>query len=211
MNTSTQSAPASTLSTQHQLWTRLLHAGVAIAVIIQLTTSLVLRPAEEGHAGNLAFDIHQFSGLVALVIVSAFWVLALVRRRGTPLGALWPWFSETRRAALWADMADHLASARRFQLPAHKDAAALPSATHGLGIALVTVMAVTGTVYYFVNDGNPDAGGLVGVVMFLHTSLASLVWIYLVGHAGLGVLQHFSNNHSLRHMWSFRRQTSKGN
>ena len=66
-------------------------------------------------------------------------------------------------------------------------------------------MAGSGTIYYFINNGNPDAGGLVGVVMFIHKTLASLVWAYLIGHAGLALIQHYLGNMSLATMWSFRR------
>ena len=196
---------------RHQLSTRLLHAGLALAVITQLVTSLVLHPAEDGQAGNFAFEVHEYAGLAAFVIVLGFWILVAARHRGTSAAVLWPWFSSSRLAALWDDIKLHLATARKGNIPDHDDAAALPSAIHGLGIALVTAMAATGTIYYFINQGNPDAGGLVGVVMFIHTSLANLVWAYLIGHAGFAVLQHFFNGYSLRNMWSLTKTPSKGN
>jgi cytochrome b561 len=193
-----------TLSTRHLLTTRLLHGGLAIAIIVQLLTSLVLEPAEDGHAGNLYFDIHQYGGLTAFAFVVGFWVLVAIRRRGTQAGALWPWFSGARLSALWADLRLHVAKLGKLQLPAHRDSEALPSAIHGLGLLLMTAMALSGTVYYFVNQGDPDADGLVGIVMFVHTTLANLVWAYLVGHAGFAVIQHVFNDYALGNMWGLR-------
>ncbi len=203
--------PTTTVSPdRHILATRLLHAGLALAVITQLLTSLVLEPAEDGHAGNLYFEIHEYGGLAAFACVLAFWIVVAVRRRGTEAGALWPWFSGARLSALGRDIRVHLSSLRHLRLPEHDENAALPSAIHGLGLLLVTAMAATGTIYYVINQGDPDAGGLVGIVMFIHTTLANLVWAYLIGHAGFAILQHGFNDYSLRNMWSLRPNTEQG-
>lgn len=68
----------------------------------------------------------------------------------------------------------------------------------------MTVMAATGTIYYFINNGDPDAGGIVGVLMLIHTTLANFVWAYLIGHAALAVIHHVTDNLSLSEMWSLR-------
>ena len=190
--------------------TRLLHAGIALAIITQLLTSLVLRPEEHGQAGNVYFEVHEYAGLAAFALLAGFWVLVAIRRRGTEAGALWAWFSARRLAALRDDLGAHLTSLRQLRFPCHDDHAALPSAIHGLGIALMSAMAVTGTLYYVVNQGDPDAGGFVGVLMFIHTSLANLVWAYLIGHEGLAVIQHFFNDYSLLNMWALRKRSLKG-
>ncbi|MGY9049912.1 hypothetical protein P775_15900 [Puniceibacterium antarcticum] len=202
--------PLTASSDRHILATRLLHAGLALAVIIQLLSSLVLEPAEDGHVGNLYFEIHQYGGLAAFAFVLGFWITVMVRRRGTSVGALWPWISGARLSALWTDIRSHLSTLRHLRLPVHDDNAALPSAIHGLGLLLVTAMAVSGTIYYFINQGDPDAGGLVGIVMFIHTSLANFVWAYLIGHAGFAVLQHGFNDYSLGNMWSLRPRRAQG-
>jgi cytochrome b561 len=65
-------------------------------------------------------------------------------------------------------------------------------------------MAVSGALYYLWNSGNPDAGGVIGVIMFVHTGLANLVWAYLFGHAGMALLHHYTLQQSLGDMWSLR-------
>ncbi|WP_211329564.1 cytochrome b/b6 domain-containing protein [Kushneria marisflavi] len=65
--------------TRHSLATRLVHAGLAIAVIIQLSTSLVMHA---GRAGDPFFQVHSFSGLTAMVLVTLFWIVAVVRTGG---------------------------------------------------------------------------------------------------------------------------------
>ena len=69
----------------------------------------------------------------------------------------------------------------------------------------MTVMATTGGLYFAINTGDPDAGGLVGIVMAIHRTLANLVWAYLIGHAGFAILQHYTTSPmSLTDMWSLR-------
>jgi cytochrome b561 len=186
---------------RHTIGTRLLHAGLAIAIIVQLGSSQFMNPDD---GGNSAFSVHQYSGLAAFALVLGFWVATVLRKRGTALHDLFPWTNATRRAAVWADIMTHIAALKARSLPTHDDHSALASAIHGLGLLLMTAMAASGTLYYFVNAGDPDAGGLVGLAMFVHTTLANLVWAYLIGHAGLAVLNHFAGTLSLRTMWSLK-------
>tara|TARA_R110002074_G_scaffold233128_2_gene404785 strand:+ start:221 stop:841 length:621 start_codon:yes stop_codon:yes gene_type:complete len=190
---------------KHGLIIRLAHAGLAIAVINQLLTSLVLEAPAPDATGNWYFEVHEYGGLFGFGFVLLFWLGLLVKLRESPLGLLFPWFSGERLSALWADIKHHARFLIKFQFPPYENHAPLASAVHGLGLLLITAMASSGTIYYFINNGNPDAGGLVGVVIFIHKTLASLVWAYLVGHAGLALIQHYLGNVSLATMWSFRR------
>lgn len=189
---------------KHGLPTRLFHGALALAVVIQLGTSLGMEMPRGGRPGDLLFGLHEVSGLAALGLATLFWLAALLRRRGTPLGRLFPWFSAARRAALWQDMRQHLLAATRFRLPDHRDEAALPSAVHGLGLILMTAMAATGGTYYaFAVPGQPlDAS--VRLVLEVHSTLGNLAWAYLLGHAALALLQHLSRNLTLDAMWSLR-------
>lgn len=201
MATTSVNPITATSSSRHVLATRLLHAGLATAIVIQLASSQFMNPDD---GGNTAFSVHQYAGLAAFALVFGFWVASALRKRGTPLHDLFPWTDSTRRAAVWADIKTHIAALKARTLPTHDDHSALASAIHGLGLLLMTAMAASGTLYYFVNAGDPDAGGLVGLAMFVHLNLAFLVWVYLIGHAALAVLNHFAGTMSLRTMWSFK-------
>ncbi len=189
------------VASRHALFTRLLHAGLATAIILQLATSQVMDPDEGGTA---TFWVHQYVGLVAFALVLGFWIFGAVRQRGTPLGELFPWLSGPRRAAVWADIGTHWRALRQFHMPQHGAVTPLASAIHGLGLLLITAMAASGTLYYFVSTGDPDAGGLVKLAMTVHLTLANLVWAYLIGHAGLAVVNHITRTESLGNMWSLK-------
>jgi len=199
---------APTVFHKHAFATRLLHAGLALAVILQLLSSLPMEPPEPDHAGNWYFQLHQYSGLLAFAFVFAFWMVLAMRSQGTAPAALFPWFSGARLRALRTDTRTHFAALLSRRLPAYDPHAALPSAVHGLGVLLISAMAVSGLIYYFINSGDPDAGGPVGAVMFVHRTLAKLVWAYLLGHAGLALVHHYAHDVCLGAMWSLDRDAA---
>lgn len=208
MNARSSSEPTDDAS-RHNLPTRLVHAGLALAVVTQLLASLVMEPAEDGHAGNLWYEIHEFGGLTAFVLVLLFWIVLTARKRGTPAGLMFPWFSASRLTALWSDIKRHLATLIRLRLPPHDDASPLASAVHGLGILLITATAGSGTLFYFFGGGDAHVGGLIGLVLEIHGTLGSIAWVYLIGHVSLAVLHHLFSDFNLREMWSFRTASQK--
>lgn len=194
----------SSTAQRHNLPTRLLHASLVLTVCVQLGSSLVMRIAWGSHPGNIFFPIHEYAGMAAFALAFLFWVTVIARRVGTEPGALFPWLSPARRAALRADIATHLDALRRFSLPQHDGAAPLPSAIHGLGLLLVTFMGVSGTYWYLMSQAGLGRSVFVRPVIELHGAFGNLVWAYIFGHAALGLLHHVSKNMPLTTMWSFR-------
>ena len=193
------------LAQKHTWATRVFHAGLALSILTQLLTSLVMQGPDDEQSGDLLFQIHRYSGLIAATLAFALWLVILLRKRGTDLGALLPWFSGARLRALGADLKAHGAALIRLRLPVHDPKAALPSAVHGLGLLLISAMALSGTIYFLqvtlgFHSAEPDGMW----AMTVHLTLANLVWAYLIGHAGLGVLQHILRAASLGEMWSLR-------
>jgi len=189
---------------RHNRATRLLHAGLALAIVSQLLTSLAMQGPDDVQTGDILFQVHRYSGLSATVLAFGLWLTILLRSRGTDLGALIPWFSVRRLSALWQDINFHGRAALNLRLPEHDPQAALPSAIHGLGLLLISAMAASGAVYFVqvalgLHSAEPD--GM--VAMTVHLALGNLVWAYLIAHASLAVLHHLLRSMSLRAMWSF--------
>ena len=190
-------------TTPHTRATRLFHAGLALAVVMQLATSLAMQGPDETQAGDFLFQVHRYSGLFATIMAFALWLTILARYRGTELAALIPWFSGRRLVALLQDIKGHAGAALKLRLPEHHPQAALPSAVHGLGLLLISAMAVSGAVYFVqialgLHSAEPE--GM--LAMTVHLALANLVWVYLIAHAGLAVLHHLLNGMRLSTMWS---------
>jgi len=193
-------------SPQHSRATRFVHAGLAGSILVQLGTSLVMQGPRHGQAGDALFQLHQYAGFAALGFALAFWLVAILRHRGTDLAVLVPWFSPRRIRAVLADLFDHLRAALAWQLPAVEESGPLASAVHGLGLILVTVVAASGAVY-----GVEVWTGLIGPeprgvpAMTVHLLFANLTWVYLIGHASLAMLHHLAQSVPLTRMWSLGR------
>jgi len=63
---------------------------------------------------------------------------------------------------------------------------ALAEAVHGLGLLVVSLMTLTGTIWLLAATGTPFGH----VALNIHKLFANLMWAYLVVHAGLGVLHY---------------------
>lgn len=192
--------------TRHSQITRLLHAGIALAVIIQLLTSLVFVPPQSG-LENVWFEAHEYGGLATFALALLFWLNLAARRTGTPMGRLFPWLSAKRLVNLRNDVAEHAKAAARLTLPPYREDAALPSAVHGLGILLVTGMASLGAIWFGMSALGPETSQLADLAIEAHVLLSNLVWAYLVSHSGLAILHTFKGAPALGAMWSVKRPT----
>ncbi len=210
--------------------TRLLHALLAAAVVHQLLVSLAMaEPGEEGAAarlarelgqaapepaglGRLLFELHEAVGLAALAVALLYWGWILVRGRvpgETPVGALLPWFSAARRAALRQDLGRHLEALARGRLPEHRPGSPLPAAVHGLGLLAVSGSALTGATWWLAEGGLlPHLLG--EAAEELHELCAALVWTYVAGHAGMALLHQLAGHEVLGGMFGRRGRAPSG-
>jgi cytochrome b561 len=149
--------------------------------------------------GDTLFTTHSYVGVVSFGLILLFWLNLLARRIGTEPGALFPWPSARRRSALWADMRAQFGALARLRLPHYVEGSALASAVHGLGLLLVTLMAGTGTLWWWL-----EPAGTARAIEEIHKLFANLAWAYLIAHAGLAVLHRLRGEASLSEMWSLR-------
>src|SRR5690348_16910318 len=189
---------------RHSLTTRLLHLLLAVAVIGQLADAQLMRaprperPASDTEAA--VFVVHEYVGLATMTVIVLFWLWLLVRRFETDPGALFPWFSRDRLAALWADAVLHLHAATRLTLPDPDRSPALAPAIQGLGLVLVLILAVTGTLGFFAWTPGTSMAGFAYVVFYIHGTLANVLWAYLPVHVGAVVLHEVLGHRLLRRM-----------
>ncbi|MEM5474428.1 cytochrome b/b6 domain-containing protein [Hoeflea sp. AS60] len=189
----------------HSRSTRLSHMVLAATIVTQLISSLIMVPPLDGNAADIAFTIHQYSGVLAFLFALLFWGIIMARKKGTSLTSLIPWFSAERLRLLKGDILEHFAALKSFKLPDYKDDKPLASAVHGLGLLLMTGMAATGVAFAIAMQlGRGEETNWVANDLLLHVTFANLVWAYLIGHAGLAILHHFTSKASLSEMWSFR-------
>ena len=178
--------------------TRALHLLLLFAVLHQVISSKVISRPLPGDAPSTLYMLHEYIGMATLVIVLTFWVWTLVRNGETRLAALFPWLSPRRIRAIVDDGMDQLHAVRAGEWSG-ESSGSLASAIHGLGLSIVTVMGVTGTVLFF-------SHGLVAHhAMDYHRFAANFMWAYLIGHAGMALLHHLLGSDVVRRMFWLRR------
>lgn len=184
-------------NTSRGLPTRLLHVALLASVLWQLVGSNLLEPPRNGQPGNLFYQVHQVVGLATLGLVLAFWVWTALRRRETPIGALFPWLSAIRVKAVADDVAAHWTQLRHWRLHHSTAESPLASAVHGLGLLAALAMGSSGAWLYTM--AVPD-----GLILDFHKLMSNLMWAYVVGHAGIAVIHQLSGHRVLQSMFGRR-------
>lgn len=192
------------IPSKHSRVTRLLHMALALLVIGQLTSSQLMETVKKGEE-NPYFEYHEYAGVTAFVIVWSFWFYIMMRREGTSLATLFPWFSSEGRLALRESARKHWAAMKQFQLTDHDPNDALPSAIHGLGMMLMAWMATTGAIFFIAIKMGESKSVWAKAVKELHEEFGTFVWIYLIGHAGIALINHFKMKQRLGEIWSLGR------
>lgn len=194
------------IGSKHSWATRLFHGLLALAISLQLLTSLIMQGPDKDDPGDWLFQLHEYSGLTAFSFALCFWVILASRKIGTDVKSLFPWFIGERRSALWLDTKSHFTALKSFKIPAYTEDGPLSSAVHGLGLLLITAMGATGSLFFFALSIGAQRSAFFEIDLEVHALLANLVWAYFIGHAGVALFYHYLQQFSIREMWSLRRE-----
>lgn len=170
---------------QQNLWpqeARWLHAGIAIGVTLQLLSSLWMTPdwqhADYASFTQLLFSFHAWVGLTTALFLlwQWLWIATSARMRQQ----FFPWRGP------WQPVWDDLRALYHGRLRPPGPAPGLAALIHGLGLLLISWMALTGTViFFFLPQGGTPPGAVLLNVIPLHKALLYLVWAYWIGHVGM--------------------------
>jgi cytochrome b561 len=185
--------------------TRLLHALIALGVLAQLLASLVMVTPRPGRLPNAWFEIHQYIGSALLLLLLAHWAWSASRHYAGELGMLVPWSSRTRLADLRDDARRMLRDATRLRLPSADRPRPGSAAVEGLGLLTATCMAASGVVWILGSQPDGATGPFIHLVKSAHGAMGTVMWIYLLAHAGMAVLHQWAGEGTLRTMFVPRR------
>jgi len=171
---------------------RWLHAGMALAVLIQVLSSLVMEvpqpgqvPLEPQHA---FFLIHEGSGLTLVTLLVLHWLWALSGHVAGGWGHLFPWFSRAGLRALLAALKALPTWLRDSSAVDDEVMYPLVGAVHGLGLLTVTAMALTGATMVFGMGPGGSMGTILHAVRWAHGFVANFMWAYVIGHVAMALL-----------------------
>ncbi len=201
---------AVTIPMKYDLVTRWLHAGIAVLVAIQVICSGIMEvPKPEAAISPVGFSffrIHETSGLIALIVVSLHWIWNLTGHMSGGWGHFFPWFSPEQKNRFYSD----LKSIPRWiqgGIPAQEDETiSLAGAVHGLGLLVVSAMAITGTIIYFGLGPDGATSSFIAFVVELHGFLAGFLYAYLVGHVGMALVHWWLGHGILGRMFNLLSQ-----
>ncbi|HKH21723.1 MAG TPA: cytochrome b/b6 domain-containing protein [Gammaproteobacteria bacterium] len=168
--------------------TKLLHLGLALFVTFELFNSLVMQEPESTAAqqgfGGIMFEIHEWTGMVALAIVLLHWLWSLWGASEAGVRHLFPWGSAGR-----SQIGRELRELASLRLPPGGPENRLAGLVHGLGFLAVTGMVLTGVVLFFgIPEGGAELTGATQASEEIHEALSTLVWVYWGGHLAMAVL-----------------------
>lgn len=183
--------------------TRILHAVIALGIVVQVLVSTVMIVPRPGRVANGWWEIHENLGLFLAVILIVHWlwtIRATIRAGGSYL--LFPWFSKVKLTAVVKDVRDSLDEVRRGRFP-HSDAPRpAPAALQGAGLLLATWLGLSGTVIAIAiaNGGLPPS---LRFIREAHGIAGNLMWVYLAVHPVIGVFHEIAGHRTLSRMFRF--------
>ena len=175
--------------------TRIVHAALAITVLAELSTGLVVA---EGTRPQWLF-IHSVLGILTTLVIIIDWMWTWARR---DLPILFPWNRTGLRV-----VAREAFDVFQGKLPGSGDTLGLSSFAHGVGLLAVSGMAITGLLMYMEIPGgyglylHSSAYALFTALATTHLYLSYVVWAYLIGHVFFAALQQVLGHNVLRHLY----------
>ncbi len=195
------------------LTTRLLHAGLAISISLQLLLSTFMEMPGPDVVRNglsaIGFELHEVFGMLSLSLILAWFVWLFVRRAEEGPGELFPWFSSAYRLALLQAVKSTGVSLRSRRSPAPADSNRIARTVHGLGALCALGMALSGFTVWLGMSGLGQLTDWANLVLSLHRSLATLMWVYVLGHAGMALLHHVRGEMIVRRMFTLGRSNRR--
>jgi cytochrome b561 len=187
---------------------RWLHAGIALGVVVQLSTSQLMQVPEPGQGvpGTLhsLFLVHRWSGISVFAMVIIHWLWGLGGHITEGWGHLFPWFSKTRFEALISDV-KAVPLWLRGEFPDQRSQTIpLAGAVHGLGLLAVSAMVATGATLFFgmAPDGSMPAA--VKAVEEIHVFMANFIWIYFVAHVAMALFHQIKGTPLITDMFNLK-------
>jgi cytochrome b561 len=184
--------------------TRILHALIALGIVVQLLLSLWMgAPVPHRHRTPLElqlFAYHRYVGMSVLVLLAIHWLWLASGSARRGLGYLFPWATAHGRREL-------INSVKGFSLAAwaeNDSPNAFVGLVHGLGFLVATFMVVTGAILFFGMSPTGATSPSVHTVKEIHslTFGALLMWMYLAGHAGMAIVHQLMGHKTISRMFN---------
>ena len=183
-------------ATRYDRPTRVLHAALAVGVVVQLALSSVMHvPAGRGLGvfdwHRAAFEMHAKVGLALATVCALHWLWVCLPVSRPGFAWLFPWFTRGRRQLLRRELSDLMF----LRTPAPESDSPLIGSVHGLGLMVITTSAAGGIVNYLgYFRGVPIPRWVLHEVALVHISMGYLMWVFVTAHVGMALRHGLSGD-----------------
>jgi len=198
---------------------RILHALLAVSVLIQIAIGelmdvpgegeqpghaflqMPLAFAHEGHAGvvteeTLGFEVHEYLGLFIVALIVMRLILAFTTVPGGAWRSLFPYLSNAGRKTLIEESKAQFAGWKQARLAPPEEGETVARSVHGLIILSIVLMSITGVVLYFGWNEHGHQTALIDLFGETHEVVVGVLEGLLGAHV-LAVILHYRQGHNL--------------
>jgi len=146
---------------------------------------------------KLFLILHQFNGFIVLILLGLR-LMSLLGDAGEEKERLFPWLSAKGRQLLIHDLRYELPLWLHGKLKSLDEKNVIAATVHGLGICLALALGLSGMVVFL---GTHTDGSMETPIQFVkscHDALATLMWVFLFGHAGMALMHQLAGQQALR-------------
>jgi cytochrome b561 len=169
-------------------FTRILHSLIAIGILLELLSSLVMRTPRPGRVVTplqaFGYDTHAWVGMAVFVVLVLHWIVFVAGHARKGIGHFYPWFSRARLDAVVSDARELL----RLRVEDPDKADSLAGAIEGLGLLVASILGATGVALFFGIAENGVMSSAIRTVREFHEFWGPAMWTYLCIHAGAAMV-----------------------
>lgn len=156
------------------------HWGISLFVIGSVISSIFVHPK---NPNILPIKIHMWIGYGVSFFLVCQWVLLSLKRNHFVRAHVFPYHFEGRKC-----MVADLKLLFKGRLPPTGARSGLSGLIEGLGLMLITLMAMTGLIFHFAAVYEKTTLPSMITIRDIHNFFSYFVWAFVIGHGGMAVL-----------------------
>ncbi|MDX8411906.1 MAG: cytochrome b/b6 domain-containing protein [Mariprofundaceae bacterium] len=193
---------------KYDFFTKLLHWGIAVSIVLQMLTSLLMEEPEHDEVRGVieagTFEVHEWVGLAAFALLLLRWLWGLSGHVTGGWQHLFPWISAVGRKELMEDIRREVPLWFKGKVPEPSEGDAIAKSFHGFGITVGSIMAATGLIMFFGMEEGKELPGILHDIEEVHEVFSNLMWLFLAGHFFMAVFHQIRGHDVLGKMFLLR-------